>query len=172
MPPGVKLVFVGEAVGDESARCGHYYSHASNSFWDDLHASGLTPELLGPEQDTELPRYGIGLTDVVKDLTNSQVNWRVYLDEAWAQRVDDLRKRILAVRPRFVCFNSYGIASRTVQRHPLFGRLMVSFAGADAWAVPDSSWLARSHRPKRLEILKRLADRLTPASASAPPCGG
>ena len=67
---GLRLVFVGEAVGKKSALAGHYYADPGNVFWCHLHLSGLTPVCLTPERDTELLRYGIGLTDIVKHLTN------------------------------------------------------------------------------------------------------
>ena len=105
MPRRVALVFVGEAVGDESALQGHYYAKPGNLFWDDVFESGLTPIRLTPEQDWRLPGYGMGLTDIVKDLTNSQLKKEAYVSERWQERAAQLAERIQAAGPRVVCFN-------------------------------------------------------------------
>lgn len=160
LPPGVKLVFVGEAPGDESARRGHYFARRGNSFWGDLFESGLTPVKLTPEQDRSLPRYGIGLTDVVKDLTNSQLKGEAYCPHTWRERVAGLRARIEAAAPRVVCFNGLGVARHVLGHSPSSGMLKESFAGAEAWAVDSSSGLARRYRSRRLRVLMRLAQRL------------
>src|ERR1700733_13725554 len=64
--PGLAVVFCGTAPGRASAAAGHYYAHPQNKFWRALHAIGLTPRLLAPAEYNELPRYGIGLTDIAK----------------------------------------------------------------------------------------------------------
>jgi len=62
-------VIVGTAVGEKSAARGHYYAGPGNEMWRFLHdEAGLTSVRLSPERDHELPRHGIGLTDLVKDL--------------------------------------------------------------------------------------------------------
>src|SRR3954465_13656215 len=48
-----------------SAARGHNFARAGNRFWPALHGAGFTPRLLAPEEDGELPRYGIGMTNVV-----------------------------------------------------------------------------------------------------------
>lgn len=54
--PNLKVVFCGTAVGEKSARRGHYYAGPGNKFWQYLHASKLTPALLRPEDDVTLPQ--------------------------------------------------------------------------------------------------------------------
>jgi len=66
LAPELRAVFVGTAAGDRSARRGRYYAGPGNEFWLLLHRAGLTPEFLGPERDTEVLRYGLGLTDLAK----------------------------------------------------------------------------------------------------------
>lgn len=62
LAPNLSVVFCGTAVADASALRGHYYAGRGNKFWEFLHASGLTTELLRPEDDVRLPSFGIGLT--------------------------------------------------------------------------------------------------------------
>ena len=67
--PGLKIVFCGTAAGNVSAARGAYYAHPQNRFWSALHAFGLTPRKLEPEEYPELPRWGLGLTDIAKHVS-------------------------------------------------------------------------------------------------------
>lgn len=64
--PGLRVVFCGTAAGPVSARLGAYYARPGNRFWPALAEAGFTPRRLRPVEFAELPRYGIGLTDLVK----------------------------------------------------------------------------------------------------------
>ena len=61
LKPGLKIVFCGTAAGNVSAARGAYYAHPQNRFWTALHAFGLTPRKLRPEDYAELPQWGLGL---------------------------------------------------------------------------------------------------------------
>ncbi len=63
---GMKVVFCGTAVGDQSALRGAYYAGPGNQFWPILAETGLTPYRLLPEQYPFLVKFRIGLTDLVK----------------------------------------------------------------------------------------------------------
>src|SRR5438477_9092838 len=67
----LKLLIIGINPGSYSAQVGHYYARPGNLFWWALSNSGLIPKPLGPGQEEELLRLGIGLTDVVKRATHS-----------------------------------------------------------------------------------------------------
>jgi TDG/mug DNA glycosylase family protein len=71
LQPDLRLVLVGTAVGEKSAARGHYYAGPGNDFWAYLYETGLTPTRLTPNDDASLPRYGIGLTDLVKSIAQS-----------------------------------------------------------------------------------------------------
>lgn len=66
LEPGLKVVFCGTALGRVSAERKAYYANPGNFFWRTLHATGLTPELIRPEDYARLLAYGIGLTDLCK----------------------------------------------------------------------------------------------------------
>ena len=67
--PELKIVFCGTAAGNVSAARGAYYAHPQNRFWSALHAFGLTPRKLRPEDYPELPQWGLGLTDIAKHVS-------------------------------------------------------------------------------------------------------
>jgi TDG/mug DNA glycosylase family protein len=62
----LQVVFCGTAAGTASAKAGAYYAHKQNKFWRILHDTGLTSELLQPQQYRDLLHERIGLTDLVK----------------------------------------------------------------------------------------------------------
>jgi TDG/mug DNA glycosylase family protein len=64
--PGLRAVFCGTAPSPVSAARAAYYAHPGNRFWRVLAETGLTPRQLKPEEFQELPRYGLGLTDLCK----------------------------------------------------------------------------------------------------------
>ncbi|HLG21328.1 MAG TPA: mismatch-specific DNA-glycosylase [Candidatus Manganitrophaceae bacterium] len=96
------IVFVGINPGAYSAQTGHYYARPSNLFWTTLHQSGLIPQPLQPKDDWKLPRFRIGLTDIVKRSTDSSQD--LSADELKTGG-EIVRKKILFYRPRTVCFN-------------------------------------------------------------------
>jgi TDG/mug DNA glycosylase family protein len=97
--PNLRVVFCGTAVGDESAARGHYYSKSGNSFWELLHEAGFTPRQLRPEEDVQLPEFGIGMTDLVKDLAQSHDRG---LDFG---KADSVASHIAQFAPAWVAFN-------------------------------------------------------------------
>ncbi len=66
LTPGLHVVFCGTQAGAASARRGAYYAGPGNKFWKTLFDTGLVPRRLGPADFPDLPRYGIGFTDVAK----------------------------------------------------------------------------------------------------------
>jgi double-stranded uracil-DNA glycosylase len=68
---GLRVVFCGTAVGTTSAARRHYYSGPGNEFWQYLYAAGLTPRQLAPTDDDTITSYGVGLTDLAKNVAAS-----------------------------------------------------------------------------------------------------
>lgn len=63
--PGVKILFVGINPGVRSAQTGHHFAGPSNRFWKLLWDSRLVPEPLTYTEDTRLPEFGLGITNLV-----------------------------------------------------------------------------------------------------------
>ena len=62
--PRLRVLFVGINPSLRSAEVGHHFARPGNRFWPTLHAAGFTPRRLRPDEDAELPRYGIGVTNI------------------------------------------------------------------------------------------------------------
>jgi TDG/mug DNA glycosylase family protein len=71
LAPGLRVVFVGINPSLASGRAGHHFASPGNPFWRLLHAAGLTPELLRPEDDASVVELGLGLTNVCPRPTRS-----------------------------------------------------------------------------------------------------
>jgi TDG/mug DNA glycosylase family protein len=67
--PGVRVLFVGINPGVRSALTGHHFAGFSNRFWKLLYESGLVPEPIEFEDDTRLPEWGYGITNIVPRAT-------------------------------------------------------------------------------------------------------
>jgi TDG/mug DNA glycosylase family protein len=62
--PPLRVLFSGINPGLVSAATGHHFARPGNRFWPALHASGFTPRLLRPDEQGELARRGLGITNV------------------------------------------------------------------------------------------------------------
>jgi double-stranded uracil-DNA glycosylase len=63
--PGLAVLFCGINPGLWSAAVSAHFARPGNRFWPALHRSGFTDRQLGPDEQWELPRYGLGVTNVV-----------------------------------------------------------------------------------------------------------
>jgi TDG/mug DNA glycosylase family protein len=77
--PGLDILFCGINPSLMSAARGHHFARPGNRFWPALHLSGLTPQRLTPDEDAQLLRYGLGVTNVVLAVLGITA-WRVAFD--------------------------------------------------------------------------------------------
>lgn len=103
---GLDVVFCGTAAGRRSAARRAYYAGPGNRFWPMLHAIGLTPRRLRPEQYRVAQRHGIGLTDVAKYVSGADAGLRQRDFGRWA-----LLRKLQRYRPLLLAFTSKKAAS-------------------------------------------------------------
>jgi double-stranded uracil-DNA glycosylase len=125
--PGLDAVLVGTVVGKESARKGHYYADHTNRFWIRLHQAGLTPKVLRFEDDSVLPAFGLGLTDLNKTDVSSTDEYVVF-DPA------DFERRISTAPPAWIVFNGL----RASLEYASWKQLPEPSYGFQDWTVGDS----------------------------------
>ncbi len=157
--PGLRIVFCGTAAGTVSAARGWYYAHPQNKFWRALHASGLTPRLLAPPEYWELPRYGIGVTDIAKHVSGMDKQLPpAALGEA---ACNELRAKIHAAAPTILAFTSLTAGRRYLRREAGFGEQQELIGETRLWVLPSPSptanwnwdeawWRALAERAKGL----------------------
>jgi double-stranded uracil-DNA glycosylase len=107
---GLDLVFIGINPGLYSVRQGHYFARQSSRFWPALSASKLSARIrqklgtsvLKPEHDSVLPRFGIGLTDVIKrpSANAGELNPNEFIE--WSP---GLLEKLNHYAPRVACFH-------------------------------------------------------------------
>jgi TDG/mug DNA glycosylase family protein len=138
LAPGLAIVFVGINPGERSARIGHYYGNPRNPFWRLLHEAGLTPRRLRPEEDALLPRFGLGITDLVKRPSRGAGDLAA---AEFRRGRPALEAKLLRARPRIVCFNGktgflWVFGRRAFRR---FGRQPVALGASRVFVVPSTS---------------------------------
>jgi TDG/mug DNA glycosylase family protein len=143
LEPGLKVVFCGSAVGSVSARRGAYYAHPGNQFWRVLHLLGLTPRQLRPEEYVTLPEYGIGLTDVVKEVSGRDIDIP-HGEMASSRGRLALQAKIERFRPRALAFNGKKAAKVFLDSpYPSYGRQPERLRSSEIFVLPSTSGAAR-----------------------------
>ena len=137
--PELAVLFCGINPSLISARRGHHFARPGNRFWPAIHLAGFTPRRLAPEADGDLPRYGLGATNVVDRPTRTAAELTV--DELRAgvaalhELVAEHRPRVVAVLGITAWRLGFGRPAATLGLQP------ERIAGAAAWVVPNPSGL-------------------------------
>ena len=99
--PGLDVVFCGINPGRASAAAGAHFANPRNDFWRLLHDAGLTPVLLRPEHQHELPSYGYGLTNAARRTTRGSGDLR---RGDFVDAQDRLERIAAELRPGLIAF--------------------------------------------------------------------
>jgi double-stranded uracil-DNA glycosylase len=153
--PGLDVLFCGINPSLTSAQRRHHFARPGNRFWPALHLAGLTPRRLTPEEDGELPRYGLGVTNIVDRPTRTAAELTPAELRAGAVALAELVARY---RPRTLAV--LGITAwRLAFDRPRasLGEQPERVGGARTFAVPNPSGLNAHHQ---LADLARLYARL------------
>jgi TDG/mug DNA glycosylase family protein len=147
--PGLRIVFCGTAAGTVSAARGAYYAHPQNRFWTALHAFGLTPRRLNPEEYNELPQWGLGLTDIAKHV--SGMDRELPAGALGADACAALKAKIVAAQPEWLAFTSLTAGRRYLKRSAGFGEQAERIGRTRLWLLPSPSpnagwnWESNAH---------------------------
>ncbi|MGY1631295.1 G/U mismatch-specific DNA glycosylase [Geodermatophilus sp. SYSU D01186] len=151
------VLFCGINPSLVSAARGHHFARPGNRFWPALHLAGLTPRRLRPEEDGELLRYGLGVTNLVDrpsraaaELTPEELREGAV---ALAELVSRHRPRVLAVLGITAWRQAFG------RPRAVAGRQEERLGGAVTWVVPNPSGLNAHHQ---LPDLARIYRQLRP----------
>lgn len=154
----LRIVMCGTAAGTTSAAERAYYAHRQNKFWQILHETKLTPELLQPQQYRELLRHGIGLTDLVKVGFGMD---RATLPKLTAADRARLSGAIATFRPKFLAFTSKTAGQKFFDGKRDYGEQLAPIGDTRVWILPSTSGAANgSWQP---EIWHRFADAVRAA---------
>jgi TDG/mug DNA glycosylase family protein len=140
LEPGLRAVFCGTAASEVSARAEHYYSGPGNRFWEFLFRVGLTPVLLVSQEDWRVVEFGLGLTDLAKEVaagSDAMIAGEDY-------DVAGFRKKMEEYRPAWVAFHGKEAAKvfLRAQGSPKAvrnGRQRWKVASSEVFVLPSAS---------------------------------
>ena len=155
------MLFCGINPSLMSAARGHHFARPGNRFWPALHLAGLTPRRLEPDEDEELLRYGLGVTNLVDRPTRTAAELSPEELRAGAAALTSLVQRY---RPRTVAV--LGITAWRLgfdRAGGVIGRQDTSIGGVPTWVLPNPSGLNAHYQ---LPDLARLYAQLRPDRTS------
>jgi TDG/mug DNA glycosylase family protein len=95
------VLFCGVNPGLWTAAVGHHFARPGNRFWKALHLAGFTDRLLSPDEERDLLKVGLGITNIVDEasraageLTRTQLRQGA---ESLTRKVERWRPHVLAV---------------------------------------------------------------------------
>jgi TDG/mug DNA glycosylase family protein len=135
--PGLRIIFCGTAAGTVSAARGAYYAHPQNRFWSALHAVGLTPKLVRPEEYADLPQWGLGLTDIAKYV--SGMDRELPRGALGRAACAELEAKIKTAEPKLLAFTSLAAGRRYLGRAAGFGEQPERIGATRVWLLPSPS---------------------------------
>jgi TDG/mug DNA glycosylase family protein len=136
--PGLRLVVCGTAAGTRSAQIGAYYAGRGNKFWRTIHAIGLIPHPVAPEDWRSLDGFGIGFTDLAK--RSSGMDRDLPPGAFDAERV---RVLIEKHQPGRLAFNGKTAARAFFGRRQVeYGRQEERLGKTSIWVLPSTSGAA------------------------------
>ena len=94
-------MFCGINPGHRSARAGAAFANPRNDFWRLLHEAGFTPHELAPADQSELLRYGIGLTNAAGRTTRGSGDLRAADFAGASERLETIATEL---GPRTIAF--------------------------------------------------------------------
>jgi double-stranded uracil-DNA glycosylase len=139
LAPDLRVLFCGINPGLWSAAVGHHFARPGNRFWKTLHLAGFTPRVLAPDEEPELLRLGLGITNLVARATAGAADLTAQELRAGADR---LAAKVARTRPKVVAVLGVG-AYRTAFARPkaTIGPQPDPIGGATAWVLPNPSGL-------------------------------
>src|SRR5690348_137358 len=98
---GLQVVFCGINPGRVSAGVHAHFANPRNDFWRLLHAAGFTPRLLDPQEQFELLRYGVGVTNAAERTTPGSGDLRKADFAGAAERLERIGREL---KPGWIAF--------------------------------------------------------------------
>jgi TDG/mug DNA glycosylase family protein len=157
--PGLDALIVAINPSLASAEMGHSFASKGNPFWRLLYESGLTNELLRPEDEARLPEFGLGLVSGVQRATRAAAELSGTEQARGAERV---RLLVAELKPHYVALLGLTLYPvffpRGTERGP--GLISSTIAGARVFVLPNPSGRNRAYPgfEKKLVWFRTLAE--------------
>jgi double-stranded uracil-DNA glycosylase len=136
LAPGLRIVFCGINPGFRSAAAGAHFANPRNDFWRLLADAGLTPRLLGPEDQWELLELGYGLTNAAYRTTKGSSDLRRSDFAASAERLREIARELC---PRMIAFVGKAAYEGAFRERPALGRQQRRLEYTILFVLPSTS---------------------------------
>ena len=136
LAPGLAVLFCGINPGRFSAAAHAHFANPRNDFWRLLDDAGLTPRLLDPADQFDLPRYGIGVTNAAHRMTPGSGDLR---RADFAGSAERLERIALELGPRFIAFVGKEAYRGAFGERPALGFQERRLADTALFVLPSTS---------------------------------
>ena len=147
LAPGLRVLFCGINPGRVSAAAHAHFANPRNDFWRLLHAARFTPRVLEPEEQFELPNYGVGATNAAARTTPGSGDLRRRDFAGAADRLEEIAGQL---RPRWIGFVGKEAYRGTFNERPELGVQARWLGETQLFVLPSTSpanaavpWLER-----------------------------
>jgi TDG/mug DNA glycosylase family protein len=166
--PGLFVLFCGINPGLYSGAVGHHFARPGNRFWPALHQAGFTDRVLSPFEDHLLPKYGLGVTNLVNRATRSAAELSSAELRASGKA---LARKVRRYRPKIIAFlgvSAYRKAFDVPASHAKIGPQLLTIAGTRIWLLPNPSGRTAAYKPADFVALFKRLRRDAMSSVHAP----
>jgi len=136
LAPGLRVVFCGINPGFVSAAAGAHFANSRNDFWRLLHDAGFTPRLVAPEEQFEVLKFGIGLTNAAARTTRGSGDLRRSDFLETAERLSALAGEL---RPGWLAFVGKEAYRGTYRERPELGEQTRRLGETRLFVLPSTS---------------------------------
>ena len=161
LAPRLDVLFCGINPGRYSGATGFHFAGPGNRFWPALFNSGFTDRLLLPSEVRLLPKYGLGITNLVARTTARADELS---DDELRDGLKVLERKVKRYKPKWVAVVGLG-AYRVGFGKPgaKVGPQKEQLAGANVWVLPKTSGLNANCQPaefaRQFRALRRAAGK-------------
>jgi TDG/mug DNA glycosylase family protein len=147
LAPDLRVVFCGINPGRVSAAAGAHFANPRNDFWRLLHATRFTSRLYAPEEQYEVLKEGIGLTNAAFRTTPGSGDLRRADFEGAADRLERIAREL---KPMWIAFVGKEAYRGAFGDRPEFGVQERALGDTQLFVLPSTSpanaavpWLER-----------------------------
>src|SRR5919202_3138947 len=136
LAPGLTVVFCGINPGRVSAAAGAHFANPRNDFWRLLHDAGFTPRLYAPEEQYEVLKLGIGLTNAAYRTTPGSGDLRT---ADFAESAARLERVATDLKPRWIAFVGKEAYRGAFRERPQLGEQQRRLGATRLFVLPSTS---------------------------------
>ena len=134
--PHLRVLFCGINPGRVSAAARAHFANPRNDFWRLLHAAGFTPRQLEPEEQFQLLKHGIGVTNAAARTTPGSGDLRRTDFAGAAGRLEELARTLM---PMWIGFVGKEAFRGAFGERPQLGEQERRLAGTRLFVLPSTS---------------------------------